>query len=220
MDGTENAAHDFHNQLQADFSGAIKGIKAVDQVSLISNSKCTTSSIESVDGDQIRERLDKAVASLAWGARFKEARVYHLSNSASDHSPLSLHFFLKQKKRFQRKIFKFKSMWLKDPKCEDIVKNAWEEGSVFVGRFPISRCMELCRNRLEVWNKREFGHVGMKINELQKRLEWLELQAASPATISAIRETRVDLNCWLDRETAMWFQRSCGNWFQAGDQNT
>uniref|UniRef100_A0A7N2N7G9 DUF4283 domain-containing protein n=1 Tax=Quercus lobata TaxID=97700 RepID=A0A7N2N7G9_QUELO len=281
MDGTENAAHDFHNQLQADFSGAIKGIKAVDQVSLISNSKCTTSSIEGkdrgkligpsiistqtmIDHDQIlkqgpkrkgdalskdstelwekekrlkrtedvgalsiflgsmeiRERLDKAVASLAWGARFKEARVYHLSNSASDHSPLSLHFFLKQKKRFQRKIFKFKSMWLKDPKCEDIVKNAWEEGSVFVGRFPISRCMELCRNRLEVWNKREFGHVGMKINELQKRLEWLELQAASPATISAIRETRVDLNCWLDRETAMWFQRSCGNWFQAGDQNT
>ena len=46
MDGTENATHDFHNQLQADFSGAIKGIEAVDQVSLISNSKCTTSSIE------------------------------------------------------------------------------------------------------------------------------------------------------------------------------
>ena len=160
---------------------------------------------QSVDGGQIRERLDKAVASQAWGARFKEARVYHLSNSALDHSPLSLHFFLKQKKQFQRKIFKFKSMWLKDPKCEDIVKNAWEEGSVFVGRFLISRCMELCRNRLEVWNKREFGHVGMKINELQKRLEWLELQAASPATISAIRETRVDLNCWLDKESAMWF---------------
>ena len=56
---------------------------------------------QSMDGGQSRERLDKAVVSLAWGARFKEARVYHLSNSASDHSPLSLHFFLKQKKRFQ-----------------------------------------------------------------------------------------------------------------------
>lgn len=89
-----------------------------------------------------------------------------------------------------------------------------------VDSFPISRCMELCRNRLEVWNKREFGHVGMKISEIQKRLEWLELQAASPTTISAMRETRVELNCWLDKESAMWFQRSRVNWFQAGDQNT
>lgn len=89
-----------------------------------------------------------------------------------------------------------------------------------VDSFPILRCMELCRNRLEVWNKREFGHVGMKISEIQKRLEWLELQAASPTTISAMRETRVELNCWLDKESAMWFQRSRVNWFQAGDQNT
>nr|POE69953.1 hypothetical protein CFP56_57754 [Quercus suber] len=79
---------------------------------------------QSVNGFQIRERLDRAVASLACCARFKEARVYHLSNSASDHSPLSLHFLLKKKKRYQRKIFRFESMWLKDPKCEDIVKTA------------------------------------------------------------------------------------------------
>ncbi|XP_023911364.1 uncharacterized protein LOC112022977 [Quercus suber] len=78
----------------------------------------------------------------------------------------------------------------------------------------------MCRNQLEVWNKREFRHVGLKINELQKRLGWLELQAASPAIISAMRETQVELNCWLDRESAMWFQRSRVNWFQAGDQNT
>ena len=62
--------------------------------------------------------------------------------------------------------------------------------------------------------------MGLKINELQKRLEWLELQAASSATISAMRETHVELNCWLDRESAMWFQRSHVNWFQVGDQNT
>ena len=160
---------------------------------------------QTMDGGQIKERLDRAVASLAWGARFKEARVYHLSNSTSDHSPLSLHIFLKQKKRFQQKIFRFESMWLKDPKCEDIVKNAWEEGGMAVRSFLILKCMELCWSWLEVWNKREFRHVGMKINELQRRLEWLELQAASPATISAMRETRVELNCWLDRESAMWF---------------
>nr|POE55616.1 hypothetical protein CFP56_74026 [Quercus suber] len=102
---------------------------------------------QSVNGVQIRERLDRAVALLAWGAWFKDARVYHLSNLALDHSPLLLHFFLKQKKRYQRKIFRFESMWLKDPECEDIVKNAWEEGSMAVDSFSISRCLELCRSR-------------------------------------------------------------------------
>ena len=44
---------------------------------------------------QIRERLDKALASLAWGVRFQEAKLFHLTCRASDHSPLSLHFFMK-----------------------------------------------------------------------------------------------------------------------------
>ena len=175
---------------------------------------------QTADGGQIRERLDRVVASSAWAERFREARVHHLSNSASDHSVLALHFFLKQRKRFKRKLFRFESMWLSDPRCENVVKNAWEEGSMDAGSFPISRCMELCRSRLESWSKGEFGHVGLKITELQRRLEWLELQAASPANISAMRETRVELNCWLDRESAMWLQRSRLNWFQAGDQNT
>lgn len=39
---------------------------------------------------------------------------------------------------------------------------------------------------------------------LQKRLEWLELQAPSPAVVKDLRETRVELNCWLDKEDAMW----------------
>ena len=54
--------------------------------------------------------------------------------------------------------------------------------------------MESCRNKLEVWNMTDYGHVGKKIASLQKRLEWLELQATSPAVIKDLRETRVELN--------------------------
>ena len=86
--------------------------------------------------------------------------------------------------------------------------------------FPISRCLEICRNRLEAWNKSDFGHVGRKISELQDKLEWLEHQPASPSIISATRETRIDLNYWLEREAAMWYQRSHLNCFQSGDRNT
>ena len=47
------------------------------------------------DGFQIRKRLDHALASLEWERRFQDARLYHLTCSALDHSLLSLHFFRK-----------------------------------------------------------------------------------------------------------------------------
>lgn len=48
----------------------------------------------------------------------------------------------------------------------------------------------------------------------------MELQPASPDMIHAMRNTRVDLNCWLEKEDEMWRQRSRLNWFQSGDRNT
>ena len=65
-----------------------------------------------------------------------------------------------------------------------------------------------------------FGHVGRKIDELQKHLEWLEMQLASPTNIQDMRATRVELNRWHEKEDAMWYQRSRINWFQDGDRNT
>ena len=70
--------------------------------------------------------------------------------------------------------------------------------------FPILSCMESCRNKLEVWNTTKYGHVGKKIAFLQKRLEWLELQALSRVVIKDLRETRNELNCWLNKEDTMW----------------
>ena len=44
-----------------------------------------------VAGDQIRERLDRALATNGWTKLFPKAKLFHLTSSASDHSPLSLH---------------------------------------------------------------------------------------------------------------------------------
>ena len=103
------------------------------------------------------------------------ACLYHLTSAASDHSPLVLHFVQRIRERRRKRLFRFELMWLKDPKCEEVVFEAWEEGlSVSIG-FPLTLCLERCKLRLEAWNKGEFGHVGRKIEELQKHLEWLEL---------------------------------------------
>ena len=40
------------------------------------------------DGTQIRERLDRALASTDWHSLFPTAKLYHKSSSFSDHNPL------------------------------------------------------------------------------------------------------------------------------------
>ena len=38
-------------------------------------------------------------------------------------------------------------------------------------------------------------------------------------TIS-LRNTRIELNCWMDKEDDTWRQRSRISWMQSGDRNT
>ena len=58
--------------------------------------------------------------------------------------------------------------------------------------------------KLEVWNKIEFGHVGNRIAELQKHLEWLERLLGTPNNVHDMKETRMELNCWNEKQDAMW----------------
>ena len=79
----------------------------------------------------------------------------------------------------------------------------------------LGSCLEKSQVRLENWNKMEFGHVGRKVTELQKRLEWLEFQPSSPVINREVLSTRVELNHCLDKEDDMWRQQSSLNWFQS-----
>ncbi|XP_075662877.1 uncharacterized protein LOC142632324 [Castanea sativa] len=171
------------------------------------------------DGTQIRERLDRVVAIMDWVIKFPQANIFHRT-FASDHNLLVLNLMRKKLKPVQTKIFRFEAMRLKDSSCEDVVNSAWEEGLHMGIEFPIESCMENCCAKLEVWNKNYFGHVGKNISHRQKHLQWLEMQSTSIENIISMRDTRVELNCWLDKEDSMWHQRSRLNWFQAGDRNT
>ena len=129
---------------------------------------------------------------------FPVAKLHHLTSLASDHSPLLLSLARKNKKQ-PRKLFRFESMWLKDPQCKEVVLEAWNDSLATQTSFPLTSCLEKCRMSLEAWNKMEFGHVEKRIVELQKHLEWLELQPATPNNIQDMRSTWVKLNCWHEK---------------------
>ena len=147
------------------------------------------------------------MATLEWIDLFPKANLYHLTSSVSDHSSLALCMTrTKMRNKKIKKPFRFESMWLRDRRCEEVVHGAWEEGMVTNIGSMLGSCLEKSRVRLENWNKTEFGHVAKKVSELQKRLEWLELQPSSPDINRELLSTHVELNCWLDKEDDMWRQ--------------
>ena len=89
-------------------------------------------------------------------------------------------------------------MWLRDPRCAEVVQDSWYEGLYKPNGHPITNCLDSCRERLMAWNKSEFGHVGNKIDSLQKRLQMLETLPSTLATDIEISEVRSALNVWLD----------------------
>uniref|UniRef100_A0A7N2M9T7 DUF4283 domain-containing protein n=1 Tax=Quercus lobata TaxID=97700 RepID=A0A7N2M9T7_QUELO len=66
----------------------------------------------------------------------------------------------------------------------------------------------------------QLGSVEAVEQTYWEALEWLELKPISPSIIAEMQKTRVKLNCWLEKDDAMWLQRSRINWFQEGDRNT
>ena len=100
------------------------------------------------------------------------------------------------------------------------MEEAWHESLYGGSGDVLNRCLESFRARLEVWNNVEFGNVWKTMVELQKKLEWLELQPSTLDMIRSLRNPRIELNCWMDKEDDMWRQRSRISWLQFGDMNT
>ena len=122
----------------------------------------------------ILARLDRVVATTKWCGKFPRARLFHLANSASDHSVLMLKLEQATRQPRNRKIFHFEAMWLKHEQCEEVVREAWETG-IHMGREnTMEHCLENCRIALTAWNSRVFGHVGKNLEHMQKKLQSLE----------------------------------------------
>ena len=153
----------------------------------------------------VRERLDKALVSLEWKTMFPKVRLFHVATSASNHSMLVLKTPRTGQRAPQRsKLFRFKSMWLRDEQCKDVVNDAWERGRSMGTQHQFTQCLDECRKSLSFWNKTTFGHVGRKISALQKKLQWLERSRGGLVRMEEIHATKLELNRLMVVEEDMW----------------
>lgn len=67
----------------------------------------------------ICERLDRALANLEWNNQFPDAKLYHLTSYASDHSPILL----------DMKPFRYEIAWSTDNSFKQIMEKVWSLSS-------------------------------------------------------------------------------------------
>nr|POE92974.1 hypothetical protein CFP56_48120 [Quercus suber] len=100
-------------------------------------------------------------------------------------------------------------MWLRDPRCPEVVSEAWERGLSFSSGSPIHNCLHSCREALERWNKVEFGHVGRRISALQTNLQQLEQQPELHAANIDLGPDMGEVREFID---LVWYARNVKQW--------
>lgn len=163
----------------------------------------------------IRARLDRALSSSSWSARFPNSAIHHLKCSYSDHNPLKLVFDNGHTPRQHRnRSFKFESMWIRHTDCAKLIVEIWDPES------DVLSSLDNCRIGLINWSRRSIGSVKGQIKKTRHRLG--ELQEATITDDTKLEEKKLksELEEILERENAMWKQRSKVQWAQEGDRNT
>ena len=139
--------------------------------------------------------------------------------AASNHCALILHLKTKQPQRRKKPQFCFKSMWLRNPGCREVVELAWDATNPF-GDLTTQDWIKNCQNQLHWWNTNAFGHVNKQLQKKQEQLQHLESLNTLHDFAEDIALLHKEINELLDRENDMWWQRSRALWMQQGDRNT
>ncbi|KAA3477472.1 reverse transcriptase [Gossypium australe] len=138
----------------------------------------------------IRERIDRGVATNSWLQNFPNYSLRHLPHSFSDHYPLFIETEIERRER----------------RCDRF-------------RFESCR-MSYLANGLKVWGKKlQVKHKG-EIHRLNRRIEELNGEDNSEESLAELIEVKLHLNMELDKEERYWEQRVRVNWLQMRDKNT
>ncbi|KAH7840972.1 hypothetical protein Vadar_024028 [Vaccinium darrowii] len=133
--------------------------------------------------DNIRERIDKALANTLWRLKFPNAQVFHEPIVGSDHAPLVLNCCVPLKR--VKRVFRFESMWTTSPNCQDVIANSWTSDIDGSNMFVWCKKLKFCRKALKLWSKNEFGNNRIRLAKLKQQLYDLQLANPSPDNTKA-----------------------------------
>ena len=171
------------------------------------------------NGVSIWERLDRALASYEWLAKYSGTRVHHVDSTTSDHK-----FLWIERSELdcssKKKLFRFEEMWLGDKGCGETVEGVWHAQYEEEGNTRVIRKVEICGKALTKWSRDCFGNIRRELEKKRKelvRIENLALQGGSSVRLVALKK---EINSLMDKEERMWRQRSRTMYLKDGDRNT
>lgn len=118
----------------------------------------------------VKVRLDRAVADNAWCDLFGEAKLKHLISSRSDHCPILLQFEKEMRSNLKNKPPRYEIMWERESILPEIIKEAWKNSSRGdLGQIALS--LKEVMTTLTRWSKEKFGSINKELALLRKQLE-------------------------------------------------
>uniref|UniRef100_A0A2N9G0U3 Reverse transcriptase domain-containing protein n=1 Tax=Fagus sylvatica TaxID=28930 RepID=A0A2N9G0U3_FAGSY len=123
----------------------------------------------------IRERLDREISNPSWRLAFPKASVFHLGAINSDHARLLVDTNPADD-FYPRLNLRFVAMWVRDPRCGGVIKEAWKSKVTGSHSFVLCRKQSSTTSALKKWNKDVFGHCQSRIKELTSELEAVQGQ--------------------------------------------
>ncbi|KAA3468512.1 reverse transcriptase [Gossypium australe] len=150
----------------------------------------------------IRERLDRGVATDCWSQIFPNYSLRHLPHSFSDHCPLLIE--TEDGRRMSNATrFHFESWWVLEDSCEKEIKKLWEDSS-----GPFLNRMKSLAEGLKAWaSGMKLSHKGT-IQHLNRRIEKLNDEERTEESLVELMEVKLHLNMEMDKKKRYWEQRA------------
>ena len=164
-------------------------------------------------------RLDRALASPEWSAKFEGMKVHHLVDSTLDHCAL-LVSDSRARHRPRVRRFHFEAHWAKREDCKSIIEASWGFGMDLSTLEGMAENLRICAAELSRWNSAVYGQIPKKIQDKRNRLEALAMREKDKELSLEINRLRGEINDLLDDEEMYWGQRAKAHWLKEGDKNT